>query len=196
MGTGGKGAGRPARPRGPLQARHPPGHPSRSHVQARGPRPHARPRPAHLCGSSGAARAQTGPETAGRGGSGSCCCRRLSQEAAPRRPARPRRPHRGRWLGSMPAAHPRDEDPALPGPRSACLFCLRPVNCARRGGAGAPRGPAPSPPHVPALPAGAPAQQLLSLPAGGQASRPVGSGGPGTKNSWGEIGRASCRERV
>lgn len=41
-------------------------------------------------------------------------------------------------------------------PRSACLFCSRPVNCARRGGAGAPRGPAPSLPHVPALPAGGP----------------------------------------
>ena len=72
----------------------------------------------------------------------------------------------------MPAAHPRDEVPALPGARGppACLFRSQPTNCARRGGAlvlGLP-GAGSLPVASPSPPCGAPGP-AAPKPAGGPA---------------------------
>ena len=84
----------------------------------------------------------------------------------------------------MPAAHPRDEVPALPGARGppACLFRSQPTNCARRGGAlvlGLP-GAGSLPVASPSPPCGAP---------GPAAPKPAGRAGLGagtTKTSRGD----------
>lgn len=89
----------------------------------------------------------------------------------------------------MPAAHPWDEDLALPGARGppACLFHSRPTNCARRGGAlvlGLPRAGSlpvarPSPPcGAPGSAAPKPAGRRAGLGAGTTKTPRGGPSGP------------------
>lgn len=107
----------------------------------RGPRPPARPRPAHLCGSSGAARAWTGPATAGRGGSGSCCRPPAASGGSAPPPGTPALGTQREVAGLHAGRPPAGQGPgSARSPRSARLFRSQPANCARRGGARAPRG--------------------------------------------------------
>lgn len=107
----------------------------------RGPRPRARPRPAHLCGSSGAARAWTSPATAERGGSGSCCRPPAASGGSAPPPGTPALGTQREVAGLHAGRPPAGQGPGSAwSPRSARLFRSQPANCARRGGARAPRG--------------------------------------------------------
>ena len=88
----------------------------------RGPRPRARPRPAHLCGSSGAARAWTGPATAERGGSGSCCRPPAASGGSAPPPGTPALGAQREAAGLHAGRPPVGRGPgSARSPRSACL---------------------------------------------------------------------------
>lgn len=177
------GGGRPARPPRRPPASSPPGW-ALEQVPRPGPGAPALP---HALGQPTCAGLQEQPERGqvprqqGEEARGHAVARRPHQEAAPRRPARPRWAHKGRWLGSMPAAHLRDKDPALPGARGPPACSARSRQTARGGvvlglpGAGSLPAARPSPP------CGAPGS-AAPKPVGGRAGLGAGT----TKTSRGD----------